>query len=173
MAEMNEEQARIRGYLQSQAAKLSPADLMAKVRADMVQLEDAVTAAGRVEATRRPSDRDWSANEVLAHIVDSSARVNSAILSAVEDGTKPAPLGDAITATAAVKSPHQWFEQLRDERDALFSRLERATGSEHLDVAWKHPMFGDLNWREWLLFMRIHDLDHARQLQGIVAALEA
>ena len=173
MAEMNEEQARIRGYLHSQAAKLSPPELMAKVRADMAQLEDAVTAAGRVDATRRPGESDWSVNEVLAHIVDSSGRVNSAIRSAVEDGTKPAPLGDAITATAIAKAPRQWFEQLRDERDGLFRRLERATGSEHLDVAWKHPMFGDLNWREWLLFLRIHDLDHARQLQGIVATLQA
>jgi hypothetical protein len=24
-----------------------------------------------------------------------------------------------------------------------------------------------LSWREWLLFMRVHDLDHMRQLQAI------
>ena len=35
----------------------------------------------------------------------------------------------------------------------------------------EHPMFGPLNWRETLLFMRLHDLDHAGQLGKIAAAL--
>ena len=34
-------------------------------------------------------------------------------------------------------------------------------------------MFGPLNWRETLLFMRLHDLDHAGQLETIAAALTA
>jgi len=37
-------------------------------------------------------------------------------------------------------------------------------------VKMKHPWFGEFSWREWLLFMRVHDLDHARQLQAIAAA---
>jgi len=32
-------------------------------------------------------------------------------------------------------------------------------------------MFGTLNWRETLLFLRLHDLDHARQLEKNAAAL--
>lgn len=32
-------------------------------------------------------------------------------------------------------------------------------------------MFGPLTWRETLLFTRLHDLDHAGQLQKIAAAL--
>jgi hypothetical protein len=35
----------------------------------------------------------------------------------------------------------------------------------------EHPFFGPLNWRETLLFMRLHDLDHAGQLKQIAAAL--
>jgi hypothetical protein len=31
-------------------------------------------------------------------------------------------------------------------------------------------MFGPLNWRETLLFMRLHDLDHAAQLDKIATA---
>ena len=34
-------------------------------------------------------------------------------------------------------------------------------------------MFGGLNWRETILFLRLHDLDHAGQLRKIAAALEA
>ena len=32
-------------------------------------------------------------------------------------------------------------------------------------------MFGALNWRETLLFLRLHDLDHAGQLKNIAARL--
>ena len=32
-------------------------------------------------------------------------------------------------------------------------------------------MFGPLNWRETLLFLRLHDLDHAGQLRKIAAVL--
>jgi hypothetical protein len=37
----------------------------------------------------------------------------------------------------------------------------------------EHPMFGPLTWRETLLFTRLHDLDHAGQLQKIAAAFAA
>jgi len=36
-----------------------------------------------------------------------------------------------------------------------------------LQVKITHRQFGPLSWREWLLFMRVHDLDHMRQLQAI------
>ena len=32
-------------------------------------------------------------------------------------------------------------------------------------------MFGPLTWREALLFLRLHDLDHAGQLRKIATAL--
>ena len=35
----------------------------------------------------------------------------------------------------------------------------------------EHPFFGPLTWREALLFLRLHDLDHAGQLSRIAAAL--
>ncbi|MBK9341723.1 MAG: hypothetical protein IPN07_01475 [Dehalococcoidia bacterium] len=47
----------------------------------------------------------------------------------------------------------------------------QAKGDEHLDVKMTHSWFGEFSWREWFLFMRVHDLDHMRQLQAIAAAL--
>jgi hypothetical protein len=41
-----------------------------------------------------------------------------------------------------------------------------ADPTAHLDRSIYHPIFGNLNWREALLFLRIHDLDHARQIQA-------
>ena len=58
-------------------------------------------------------------------------------------------------------------------RDALFARVLRAEPAEHPECVIEHPFFGRLSWRETLLFLRLHDLDHAGQLQKIAAALVA
>jgi len=59
------------------------------------------------------------------------------------------------------------------DREALFERVLRADPLAYLKTPIEHGMFGTLNWRETLLFMRLHDLDHARQLQKIAAVLTA
>jgi hypothetical protein len=53
----------------------------------------------------------------------------------------------------------------------LFERVLRADPLANLERPIEHRMFGPLNWREALLFMRLHDLDHAGQLQKIAATL--
>ena len=49
----------------------------------------------------------------------------------------------------------------------------QADPEAHLDILWGHDEFGKMHWREWLLFARVHELDHARQMQAIGAALSA
>ena len=56
-------------------------------------------------------------------------------------------------------------------RGALFTRVLGADPDEHPDRVIAHPMFGALNWREALLFLRLHDLDHAGQLRKIAERL--
>jgi hypothetical protein len=170
MSTMTEEQLRIRGYLQAQAAKLSVADLVAKVQADQEQVR---AAAGAVPAGRffdRPAEAEWSANEVFAHVVESGGGVAAGIR-AVLDGGEPPSVADRIRPDPERRGAGEWWRLLTAGREALFARVLAARGDEHLDVTWRHPFFGDLTWREWLLFLRIHDLDHARQMQAITATL--
>jgi len=39
----------------------------------------------------------------------------------------------------------------------------QANPDAHLDSIWKHFELGETHWREWLLFARVHLLDHMRQ----------
>lgn len=172
MSTMTEEQRRIRSYLQAQAAKLSLPELVAKVRADQEQVRAAAEAAPAARFFDRPAAGEWSANEVFAHVVESGGVVAAGIR-AVLDGGPPPPVADRIRPAPARHTAAEWWAQLTNERETLFARVLTARGDEHLDVTWRHPFFGDLNWREWLLFLRIHDLDHARQLQAIAATLTA
>jgi DinB superfamily len=230
MGPTTDEERRIRSYLQGQGAKLTSSALIEKVQAAM---EEVRTAAVSVPASRfqdRPTAGEWSANEVMAHVVTTGARICDSIAQilegavaqsavpvsgaeartlaisvsaaapgapagAVAPAASGAPAGsvaptasgvpassvaptgsvaaivDAIESGAPERSADEWWARLVRDRTALFERVRRADPTAHLDRTIDHPMFGPLNWRETLLFLRLHDLDHAGQLQKIATAL--
>ncbi|HEV8439102.1 MAG TPA: DinB family protein [Methylomirabilota bacterium] len=165
---MTDEERRIRSYLQAQGAKLSPAELIDKVRAAMEELRAALFSVPPARLAERPAADDWSADEVMAHVVSAGAQFGGGIARILDDGepatTRGGPDGTAMSAT-------EWWERLDRARTALFERVLCADPMGHLDQTIEHPMFGPLNWRETLLFLRLHDLDHAGQLRKIAAAL--
>jgi hypothetical protein len=169
---VNAEYARIREYLRAQASKLEPPAIVDKVRAAMGDLR---AAAGRVPAARfaeRPAPDEWSGNEVLAHVVEAGRFFGGAIVAILDGGPAPAPPRER-PPVADTRAAEAWLATLERERQALFARVARAEPSARLDVTVEHFMFGPLNWRETLLFMRLHDLDHAGQLEKIAIALGA
>jgi hypothetical protein len=62
---------------------------------------------------------------------------------------------------------------LAEQRGVLFAKVLAADPAASPDARIEHRMFGPLSWRETLLFTRLHDLDHAGQLQKIATALAA
>jgi len=173
MTTVNEDAQRVRGYLTSQANKLSLAELVEKVERDSLPLWDAaaVVPAGRL--AERPGAEDWSALEVLTHVLDLNERGASATEGIIATGAPPPPIADELRheQRAGLTSVEDYRRAWTDRRARLYERVRAARGDEHLDVPIAHFMFGDLSWREWFLFMRVHDLDHMRQLQSISEAL--
>jgi hypothetical protein len=166
---VTEEERRIRGYLQGQGAKLSPAEVIVKVEAAMADLRRAAAAVPGPRFEERPAPEEWSGNEVMAHVIDAGRFFGDQIL-AVLDGR---PRTD-VTRESPPVLPHtadEWSSILERDRAALFARVRAADPHARLDETIEHRMFGPLTWRETLLFMRLHDLDHAGQLQKIAAAL--
>src|SRR5215470_565667 len=171
MAPMTDEQRRIQSYLQAQGAKLSPADIIRKVRVAMDEVRAALFSVKVEQLNRRPEGDEWSANEVMAHVVSAGAHFGNGIMR-VLDGVAPAPaVADRIEGGVPVRSAETWWDLLVRDREALFTRVLQADPDEHCDRVIAHPMFGALNWREALLFLRLHDLDHAGQLQKIAERL--
>ena len=167
------ESDRIRSYLIAQAAKLSIPELVEKVRSDSAALEAAGASVPAARFTERPAEGEWSAAEVWTHVLQMSEHGASAITGILDSGAIPPGARDVISGEtrAGLEDSAAFWKAYIAVREPLYERVAKARGDEHPEVKMNHPMFGDFTWREWFLFMRVHDLDHMRQLQGIAAAL--
>ena len=171
MTTMTDELKRIRGYLEAQGAKLPPAAIVEKVREAMGRLRTAAEAVPPARFAEAPTPGEWSANEVMAQSTPPPLR--RGIVRAL-DGQPPGERRDADERPAAPSHPAtEWLAMLDRDREALFERALRADPGARLEQSISHGFFGLLNWRETLLFIRVHDLDHAGQLEKIGAALGA
>ena len=171
MAPMTDDQRRIQSYLQGQGAKLSPADIIGKVRAAMDEVRAALFSVKAQELNRRPEGDEWSANEVMAHVVSAGAHFGNGIMRVLDGAAAGPAVADRIEVGVPIRSAETWWDLFARDREALFTRVLRADPDEHPERVIAHPMFGSLNWREALLFLRLHDLDHAGQLRKIVERL--
>jgi uncharacterized damage-inducible protein DinB len=172
MTTANDEAQRVRGYLLAQANKLSIPELVEKVRRDTLPLWDAAAAVPADRFTERPGPEEWSAAEVLTHVLDMNDRGAAAIEGIIDSGAIPPLIRDEIDGErrAGLTTAEEYRRVWTDRRERLYERVLRARGDEHLDVKITHQTFGAFSWREWLLFMRVHDLDHMRQIQAITGS---
>jgi hypothetical protein len=165
------EAERVRGYILTQANKLSLPDLVAKVRTDTAPLREVAAAVPPARFHERPGAEDWSAAEVFTHILDMNDIGIASINGVLDTGAVPATIRDLMTAGSrdGLETAADYWAAYQGPREALLARVLEAKGDERLDVKITHAIFGPFSWREWLLFMRVHDLDHMRQLQAISA----
>lgn len=109
-------------------------------------------------------DDEWSIRQVVSHMVGSGRGVTREI----ENLARGRPSqGEARTGRTA--SPEKSIDQLRDELADLWvetGRLVRSLPEDaSLEGTWEHPWFGDLNFREWIAFQRMHAMDHVGQME--------
>jgi hypothetical protein len=164
-----DEDQRVRGYLLAQANKLSIPELVEKVRHDVLPLREAAAAVPLARFFERPGPDEWSAAEVFTHILDMNERGAGAIEGILDHGALPPPITDEMSGATQpdLLTAEAYWQAFTTRRERLFDRVTLASGDEHLDIKITHNQFGALSWREWLLFLRVHDLDHMRQIQTI------
>ncbi len=166
-----EEVARVRGYLASQSMRRTPAQLVDTVREAHSQFLEATTAVPDAVFRMPPHEGEWAAIDVLKHVCDIAFFDEKSIRMVIERGEQPGDVRDIIEAAPKEDTREQLLASLEMWRQQLTELVLAAEPEAHLDVVWGHGEFGQMNWREWLLFARVHTLDHARQMQAIAAAL--
>lgn len=168
---MTAEDDRVRSYIIAQANKLSLPELVEKVRKDSAPLEQVAATVPADHFFDRPAKDDWSAAEVFTHILEMNESGATAIPAIIDSGVRPERVRDQVSGSTreGLKTAADYWAAFIGPREQLLAKVLTAKGDEHLDVKITHPQFGAMSWREWLLFMRVHDLDHMRQLQTLAS----
>ena len=89
----------------------------------------------------------------------------------IERGEQPPNVDDALEQAPTNATREHMLADIEALRERLIAVVMQADPQAHLDIVWGHNEFGNMNWREWLLFARVHTLDHTRQMQAISAVL--
>jgi hypothetical protein len=116
----------------------------------------------------------WCAKEVLGHVLASQRGLNVTI--AQMAGVEPPAQAEQIRKMG-VKSEEdekRSLAELRPEIAAVCEESKRLVTSlpegEKLDQKFPHPVFGQLNLKEWFAFHRVHAMDHIQQIDAIKAS---
>ena len=166
-----EEVARVRSYLANQAMKRTPAQLVEALREAHRQFLAAVAIVPDKLFRVAPRHEEWSAADVMGHMLIIAAIDEQAIRGVIERGEQPPDVIDLVAPAPADLTREQMLAELERLRERLIASVLQADPSAHLDILWGHNEFGQMNWREWLLFARVHTLDHTRQTQSIAQTL--
>ena len=155
---------RVRSYLLSQGETYTFAEIWVRFAKARIALIDSVSEVDQSQADFRPDVDEWSISEVLDHLVISSGRV-SEIVAALSRGATPNP--------GRIDPPREetslGIDELRERLtlDSLrwSALVERLPPAPSTVLTAPHPFFGELHARAWLLFQRVHDMDHAGQVE--------
>jgi hypothetical protein len=138
---------------------------------------EVVDGISEEQAKFKPSPDVWSVVEVLQHAA-TTKRELAVLCGKLARGESYGGLGvegEGATAQDGVTLVH--FGSLAEARAAveethgeLMSFVAGLSPETNVDARFKHFIFGALNCREWAVFQRVHDGDHARQIEQIKAA---
>lgn len=122
------------------------------------------------QAAFRPGADQWSVVEVLRHVA-AAERWAAGIAAGLARGRSPDDerrAGDQGTeAVASLADGRRTIEESHREMLAVVDALPAEPDAQ---ATADHPFFGPLTCKQWLVFQRVHDLDHCGQIEQIRAA---
>ncbi len=158
---------RISSYIAHQAAKEPDAikNLLQKGQDQLLSLIDGLSEE---QASFKPGPDEWSALEVLRHVVGSKRGVarRCSVLARGEASASFEP-ADEVGAFGSLSEARGALDAGHRE---LLSSVGALAPDANVDVTFDHPFFGPLNSPEWAVFQRVHEGDHAGQIEQIRAA---
>ena len=160
---------KVLSYIKHQAAKSAPA-LRDVVQRGHDQVMGLLAGMSDEQAGFKPSAEEWSVFEVLQHAAEAGRRTARGCVALAAGGElnkiervgqiRNEPFTSLGQARAALDAAHQ---ELLDFVDSL-------SPETNVEALLDHPFFGSLNCREWAAFQRVHDGDHAGQIEQITSA---
>ena len=167
---------RITGYIKHNATKSNQA-VLDLVQAGHKQLMGLVEGLSDEQATFKPSAEEWSVLDTMQHVVAAKKGV-ARLCEALARGEEPGGIGgegedtqkqDGVTGRTYA-SLADAVEGAVGAHDELVAFVNKVSDESNTEVTHDHFLFGALNCREWAVFQRVHDGDHAGQIEKIKAA---
>lgn len=151
-------------YIRHQASK-SLGDLVALIERTAADCDRCLEEVSEEQATFQ-YDEEWCIKEVLGHMLVSGKGVNHEIANLVEDrpSAREARMGIASGADRPIGELRQALADMWAETGQLVGSLPE---DGNLERTWDHPMFGSLNFKEWIAFQRLHAMDHIQQMEKV------
>jgi hypothetical protein len=165
---------RVTSYIRHNAAK-DPKALRGLVEQGHAQVTSLLDGLGEPQASFKPAADVWSVMELLQHVTTAKRGV-ARICVLLSRGEQPAGRGregdeqDGIMGAKTFDSLPAGRVVLEQAQQEMLSFIDGLDATANLDARFNHFLFGDLNCREWAAFQRVHDGDHATQIQQIMAA---
>lgn len=162
-----EEIHRLRSYLAMQSMRRTPQQIMEALQEVYHQFTTGVVAFPHRIHPLFLDESAWSVSQIVEHVALFLSSYKTAICTVLEKGQRPP---DVLDRQEII--PHGERTERRDEffflsektLSDLASAVLQADPLVYLDLTWKHFELGEMHWREWLLFARVHLLDHLHQV---------
>jgi len=186
---LSPERQRAIEYLTTRAEAMPGAQVLARFRAAVGELEAAVEGLDEVEARTAWIPGEWTAAQVVDHLAQTTARNVDELRHLVEGRRPPAPpVYEALVSGAAHRVPWEELKAGLAEANAeLAALLARAAAGEvpatrtvrtilvinrTRDDGTVEPEHFDaeLGWKGYALTARLHLLDHRTQVRRLLRA---
>ena len=182
--------ARAREYFAANGTQASAAQVHERVAAAFSALDAALTGVTAARASRRPIAGEWSAQEIVDHLLETH-RPGVDELRCLLAGQRPPgePIPAALQSKAPRLRPWSWLlDELRRVHREILDILAAVPSDAPTEVRGPIVMVvnvpgpdgvvvplhwvEDLDWKAYAIVWRLHAIDHLKQLKKVLAAGE-
>jgi hypothetical protein len=162
-----DERARVAGYLNGQGERYTFTQLWPRVTAGRLELLSALDGVSEEQSAFKPADDEWSIREVAWHALNGSRGVQHLLAPLARGEAPPERVRVDPEREPTDMSIAELRQQLLEDSVEFGALVKTLREPASLEKTAPHMFFGDLHCRAWYLFQRVHDQDHARQIEGI------
>jgi len=163
-----EEYAKRKAEHLAPVGQLSGEEIKAEVGQTFSLLVSALDSLSEAQATWKPNAEEWSAAQVCDHVALGTG-VAMNVTGLLAKGQRPSD---------ADWDPPPQFKGDAGDLKGIRSRLtllpgatadlyDQCQATNRLDVTADNSFFGEMDWREWFYFLRVHALSHVEQIEKL------
>ncbi len=170
MAEASE-QDRVRSYLAAQSAKLSAAEVAARVQEAADEFMAPLPAVPEEKRRVAPAPGEWSVAEIVDHVTLTLEEVDE-LIRQLSSGIVPSqPMTIGVEPLNAARPLDDLLDRLQRGQTRLMKLLAKPAIEKYAELRVSESLFGQVNAKGYALILRLHYRSHLEQIRKTLAAI--